>query len=100
MNKFKMVAMLLLFLSHESSASLMQLTYQNFYAPPSRNNYPVDRTGVVSFIFDSTVVDTNPNPFEGSFLNPIKSGYVFLRGIRYDLALKWSQCWSLVPSNC
>lgn len=85
MNKFKLVVSLLLLLSYDSSASLMQLTYDNFNAPPSPTNFPVDATGVVSFIFDDAVEDTNLNPFDGTFLNPIKSGYMFLSGIRYDI---------------
>ncbi|MES2822533.1 MAG: PEP-CTERM sorting domain-containing protein [Pseudomonadota bacterium] len=84
MNKFKIIVLLLL-LSHESSASLMQLEYRNFYAPPSPTNWPVDMTGVVSFIFDNAVEDIDANPFDGKFLNPIKSGYMFLSGIRYDI---------------
>ncbi|MES2822532.1 MAG: PEP-CTERM sorting domain-containing protein [Pseudomonadota bacterium] len=85
MNKYKFLISLLLLLSYKSSASLMQLTYDNFNAPPSPTNYPVDRTGVVSFVFDDLAADVNLNPFEGSFLNPIKSGYMFLNGIRYDI---------------
>lgn len=86
MNKLKIIVLLLL-LSHESSASIMQLDYRNFYSPPSPTNWPVDMTGVVSFVFDSTVEDLDANPFSGKFLNPIKSGYMFLSGIRYDIDL-------------
>lgn len=85
MNKYKFLISLLLLLSYKSSASLMQLTYDNFNAPPSPTNYPVDRTGVVSFVFDGLTADVNLNPFAGSFLNPIKSGYMFLSGIRYEI---------------
>lgn len=85
MKTFKLIAIFLLLLSHGSSASLVQLHYRDFYAPPSPTNFPVDRTGLISFVFDETVEDTNANPFEGRFVNPIKSGYMFLRGIRYDI---------------
>ncbi|MES2675582.1 MAG: PEP-CTERM sorting domain-containing protein [Pseudomonadota bacterium] len=86
MNKFKVVlSVLLLCVSLESSASLMQLTYDNFYAPPSPTNWPVDMTGSVSFVFDGAVEDADTNAFEGTFLNPIKSGFMFLSGIRYDI---------------
>ncbi|MES2675377.1 MAG: hypothetical protein V4660_14140 [Pseudomonadota bacterium] len=84
MNKLKLLVLLLL-LSHESSASLMQLEYRNFYAPPSPTNWPVDMTGLVSLVFDDGVKDIDSNPFDGKFLNPIKSGYMFLSGIRYDI---------------
>lgn len=76
---------IVLLLSRESSASLMQLTYNNFYAPPSPTNYPVDRSGVVSFTFDDAVADTDPSAISGTFANPIKSGFMFLSGVQYQL---------------
>lgn len=77
---------LFLLLSHESSASLMQLHYQDFYAQVSPSNPPpVDKSGVVSLTIDSAVQDSDASQDTGIFANSITNGFMFLRGVQYDM---------------
>ncbi len=85
MKKFNLVFMFLLLLSHQSSAALIHLQYEQFYAPVSPTNFPVDTSGFVSFIFDTATVDENPDPNVGLFRDPIQSGHMFLRGTHYNI---------------
>lgn len=98
MKKFIFMTMIL-FLSRESSASLMQLTYDEFYAPPSVGNFPVDRSGVVSFTFDDAVADTDPSPTNGAFVSPLISGFMFLSGIQYSIDSTASSAMSTYSSG-
>ena len=85
MKKFNFVILFLLLASYQSSAALMQLHYDQFYAPVSPTNFPVDTSGFVSFIFDTETADQNYDPAAGKFKDPIQRGQMFLRGINYTI---------------
>ena len=85
MKKFNFVILFLLLASYQSSAALMQLHYDQFYAPVSPTNFPVDTSGFVSFIFDTETADQNSDPAAGKFKDPIQRGQMFLRGINYTI---------------
>lgn len=72
-------------LTQGSYASLMKLSYEDFNAPVSPTNYPVDRSGVVSFEFDAACMDVDLDPNHGAFYDPIKAGFLFLGGVTYDI---------------
>lgn len=93
-----MLMTILMLLSHQSSASLMQLNYSGFGAPASPTNYPVDSSGVVSFSFDDATADADPSASEGSFVNPLINGFMFLGGIQYEIDIAAGSQMSSYPT--
>ncbi len=85
MKKISLFTLFLLLLSHQSSASLIQLNYEHFYSPVSPTNFPVDTSGFVSFIFDGDTADQNLDVNEGLFKDPIKTGQMYLSGTHYNI---------------